>query len=254
MVNQRVGYNPVHVRTVREFDAMINKYFILSIIAAIIICTSIVSAANTTTNPADLNTTTNCVIFNGYYNGTVPAHVWFEFGMNQTGTLGQKSYKTPNQTRSTVGNFSFRQCGIPLLSRETYIVQAVGEFIYGENVSFTMPAPVPHVTTTYVSMVNSFVGQDEYGNNGFDPMKLLTYDVWQPYLGLMGGLFFGVILGFIFINIALKQKSVVISVILFIIVGLTIMTLLPPAFIQLGQLLFIAAIAGILYWIIMKRR
>ena len=233
---------------------MKQQYTILGLLAVICICILPVSGFNVTTGAVNLNTSTNCAIFNGDYDGAVPAHVWFEYGMNQTETNGYKSYKTPNQTKTTTGNFSFKQCGIPLLYRETYVVQAVAEYVYGDNQSFTMPSPTPHVTMTYDVQVQNFIGSNEYGNDGFDPMKLLTYSVWQPYIGIMGGLFFGVVIGFIFLNIAIKQKTVSLTTILFVLIGISIMTLLPPAFGQLAQILVIAAICGALYWWIIKRR
>lgn len=236
---------------------MISKYNILIALTVLCICIIPVSALTITTNPVSQNSTNDCVTFNGTATGSAGTyHAWFEYGMNNSAVWvkGQKTFKTPNQTRNTDGNFYFKQCGIPLMTGEAYEVQAVGEYIRGENSSWTMPTPTPHATTTYSNYVDSFLEQNEYENDLIDPIKLLTYDIWQPYLGLMGGLFFGVLLGFIMANIVLKQKSVAITVILFMLVGISLMALLPPAMVQIGQMLFIASIAGLLYWIIAKRR
>lgn len=230
------------------------KRLILSILLALLLVLP-ASAAVTTGYPTVNDTTdTDCVRFYGTYTGSVPVNVWFEFGVNITGANGFKTFKTPNQTMSVAGNFSYLQCGIPLLSSKTYIYRAVAAAEAGSNLSFVMPTLTVRPTLTYMQYAEGFLGNNEYGNNEFDGLKLLTYDTWRVYLGAMGGLFFGILLGFIFINLAMKQKSVVITVLLFFLVGSTILVLLPAAFVQLAQMLIIAAVAGMLYWMFVKRR
>lgn len=197
-----------------------------------------------------INASTGCVYFVGTNEGS-PTNVWFEYGMNQTQTGGKKSFKTPNQSGIT-GNFTFKQCGIPILPGKQYLVVAggdvMGEYVYGANRSFSLAAPTPHVTTTYEDQVNTFV------EDGLDPIQLLTYDMWQPYLGLMGGLFFGILIAFVFMNIAIKQRTIAMTIILLFLTGAAIWGLMPAAFIQIAQMLFIAGVAGLLYWLFMKRR
>ena len=202
------------------------------------------------TRPTQVNTTTWCVEFNGRNLGD-PSTVWFEYGMIQDYTNGYKSFKTKNQT-GVVGNFSYTQCGIPILPGESYKVHAGGEilgaYVYGMNRTFLLPKTQPHTTTTYSVQVNKFV------QDGLDPVSLLTYDIWQPYLGLMGGLFFAILVAFIFMNVVIKQRTVSLTIIVLLLTGTVVWRLLPPAFIKIAQMLFIAGVAGLLYWLFMKRR
>lgn len=237
---------------------MIRKY-ILATVILILLVLPIVSALTITTQPTNINTTTGCAIFNGSATGSAGTYnVWFEYSMNNSeaisGTNGHKSFKTKNQTRTTDGYFGYKQCGIPLLPGVSYDVQAVGEYISGDNQTWTMPTVTPHVTTTYENQVNSFLGSDEYGNDEFDGLKLMTDSIWQPYIGVMGGLFFGLLIAFIFMNVAIKQRTISMTVILLILTGVTFMGLLPAPFVQIGQMLFIAGIAGLLYWLFNKKR
>jgi len=202
------------------------------------------------TRPVNVNLSSNCVRFYGTNLGE-PITVWFEYGMIQDYTNGYKSFKTENQTDIT-GNFSYTHCGIPILPGEAYKVHAAGDiggvYVYGMNRTFVIPDLVPHPTTTYEEQVDIFV------EDGLAPVDLLTYDVWQPYLGLMGGLFFAILIAFIFMNIVIKQRTVALTIITLLLTGVAIWQLLPPEFIKIAQMLFIAGIAGLLYWLFMKRR
>jgi hypothetical protein len=197
--------------------------------------------------PLSVNTTDNCVTFYGVHTGA-PATVWFEYTL---ATTNGRSFKTKNQT-NVVGNFTQTICGMPLMPGLTYTVVTGADinnsYVYGENVTFTVANIEPHTTTTYEPQVNTFTG------DGLDPVKLFSYDVWQAYVGLMGGFFFGLLICFIFMNIAIKQRSVAISVVLLLVIGTTLWQILPPEFIQISQMLLIAGIAGLLYWLFMKKR
>jgi len=202
------------------------------------------------TRPVNVNLSSNCIKFDGTNLGE-PITVWFEYGMIQSYTNGYKTFKTENQTGVT-GNFSYTHCGIPLLPGEAYKVHAAGDiggvYVYGMNRTFVIPDRVPHPSMTYEEQVDIFV------EDGLDPISLLTYDIWQPYLGLMGGLFFAILIAFIFMNIVIKQRTVSLTIIVLLLTGVAVWRLLPPAFIQIAQMLFIAGIAGILYWLFVKRR
>ena len=199
------------------------------------------------TPPLSVNTTDNCVTFYGVHTGA-PATVWFEYTL---ATTNGRSFKTKNQT-NVVGNFTQTICGMPLMPGLTYTVVTGADinnsYVYGKNVTFTVANIEPHTTTTYEPQVNTFTG------DGLDPVKLFSYDVWQAYIGLMGGFFFGLLICFIFMNIAIKQRSVAISVILLLVIGTTLWQILPPEFIQISQMLLIAGFAGLLYWLFMKKR
>lgn len=229
---------------------MTKTYGIIGIILALIcICVSPAIALTTTTYPVDLNVSMNCVYFYGGYSNGTPANVWFEFGLTHADNGGHKSYKTPNKT-ATTPNFTAYQCGIPLMTDNTYTVQAVSDYVYGDNVSFTMPSRVEHAgSSNYINMV------DKFASDGWNPIELITVDVWQVYAMNVGiSLFFGCLLGFAFINMAIKQKSVTVVIITMFITGFTLLAVLPPEFQKVAYGLIVCAIAGILYYIFMKRR
>lgn len=228
----------------------IRRIFTALILFILLVVTIQPVYAQIQTVSAVVNASTNCVVFTGDNTGS-STHVWFEFGMDQNYTEGYKSFKTPNQTKT--GVYTSTVCGIPLLPGYTYIVQAgedngAGNFAYGTNISYVMPTITPHPETTYTSYSDLFL------SDGLDPQALLTYDIWQPYLGLMGGLFFGMLIAFIFINMATKQRTVALCVILLMVTGTTVWTLLPAEFNEIAQMLLICAMAGLIYWIFTKRR
>jgi hypothetical protein len=226
-----------------------HNLFITLILSILLVLTIQTAYAQVYTTSAVVNATNGCVVFTGDNPGNV-THVWFEYGMENNYT-DYKSFKTANQTKN--GYYYDTQCGLPMLPGYTYIVQASGDdgngnFEYGSNVSYVIPSITPHPETTYTEYVDVFL------NDGLNPQALLTYDIWQPYLGLMGGLFFGMLIAFIFINMATKQRTVALCVILLMVTGTTVWTLLPAQFNEIAQMLLICAMAGLIYWIFTKRR
>lgn len=195
-----------------------------------------------------------CAEFNGYNYGSTTTG-WFEYGSATTSGLnpsGYKPFKTKNQTIMP-GNYSTEICGIPLMPGKTYVVSSVGavgsQLIYGSNKTFTMGALVPHATTTYTEF------SDKFTEDGGDPIELLTVDPWLVYTGLWGsGLFFGLLIAFIYFNVVIKQRGVIITIILSLVTGGAAFAFLPSAFLQVAQILVIAGFAGVVYWIFFRRQ
>lgn len=202
------------------------------------------SAALTTTSATvDSGNATWCVWFVGDNSGAVE-NVWFEYaGAGSTGY----TWKTSNQSKT--GAFSAQVCDMPFMAGKSYYVRAAGQSGVGGNKTFTFPALTPVPTLTYSVYVDSFLAS----NN--DPKELIRL-TFSPYTATLGGIFFGLLVFGIFVNMAMKEKTVWMTVIMMLISGGIIWTLFPdyPEFIWLAQTLFIAAIMGMIYWMFKKKR
>jgi hypothetical protein len=207
-----------------------------------------------TVNAASINGTTDCVNFTGTSSHT---YNWFEYGIDQTGNPfsegGYKSFATPPSS----GNFAFRQCGLPFVSGQKYVVQAAGaddlnytNIEYSDNASFIMPVVTPHVTTTYSQQANQFIN-DMQDN----PTNIVTVDMWLPYTVIFGAdIFWGLIIGLTFFNMATKQRTTAMAVLVLFLTGTTIFAIFPPEFTEFAEILFVIAIGGMFYWWIIRRR
>lgn len=202
------------------------------------------SAAITTTSATvDSGNATWCVWFIGSNSGAAE-NVWFEYaGAGSTGY----TWKTPNQSKT--GAFSAQVCDMPFMSGKSYYVRAAGQSGVGGNETFIFPAVTPIPTLTYSTYVDSFLAS----NN--DPKELIRL-VFTPYTAALGGIFFGLLVFGIFVNMAMKEKTVWMTIIMMLITGGLVWTLFPdyPEFIWLAQTLFIAAVMGMIYWMFKKRR
>jgi hypothetical protein len=202
------------------------------------------SAAITTEPPIVLiNTTKWCVIFNGTNTGAAE-NVWFEYGNNLSGGF---SFKTENQTKA--GLFNHTQCGFPFLPRNGYYIKAVGQSGHGANVSVIFPAVTPQPTLTYSQYVDRFI-------NAYDNPRELIVVTWVPYTAIMGGIFFGVLMAAVFWNMAIKQRTIALSILVLMITGGSMWGLFPdyPEFVWVAQTLFIAGMVGMIYWMFTRRR
>jgi PKD repeat protein len=218
----------------------------------------VITSSVVNTNPVTTNATNFCIELNGVNNGGA-TNVWFEYGAG-TAISNANAFKTPNQ--SAPGAYKTKICGIPLLPGKTYTYRAVGDvggiITGGAEITFTMATVTPHPTTTYEQYANTFVDLSSDANGG-DPVskfqELLLVDIWAVYVEVIGfGLFFGVIIGMIFVNLVIKQQTIALSVIVMLLTGGSLFLILPPEFVQLAQILMIIAIAGMMYWVIKRKR
>jgi hypothetical protein len=251
--------------------ATLNKQTGLAIAAIattlFLLCAPVAAVLTMTTNAAAPNATNPyCIVMSG--TSSEAAKVWFEFGINQTSIgnpeVNGRAFAT--KSRMTTGGaltYTEKICGIPLLPGKAYVYQAVGNISdgiikKGVNISFTVAAITPHPTTTYEDYANTFVDLSSDANGG-DPVsklqELLLVNIWAVYVEVIGfGLFFGVIIGMVFVNLVIKQQTIALSVIVMLLTGGSLFLILPPEFVQLAQILMIIAIAGMMYWVVKRKR
>ena len=77
---------------------------------------------------------------------------------------------------------------------------------------------------------------------------------WSPYVATLGALFFGLVIGAIFINLAMKGHSIAIPVLLVLVIGGSLWALVPPEFIIIAQAFVIIGFGGLIYYIYTKRK
>jgi hypothetical protein len=237
----------------------------ISILASTILI-PVAQAGSVTTVEVITNSSTKCVTFHGSCSGT--SNVWFEFGSNisseEQSALNPnhtKSFATRNQSVSS-GDFYDSRCGLPLIPDRSYVVQAVGidgsGFVYGDNVNFTFQhswvGTTPHVTLTYEQQVDVMLNEGGFDTPFINGQRILTNDIWQVYIEVLGSLFFGLLVAFIFMNITIKQRTVVMAFLLTILTGTTLWAFMPDEFVFMAQSMCIIAISGLLFWLFMKRK
>jgi PKD repeat protein len=212
-------------------------------------------ADNLHTYPALVSTDNpGCVYFYGENRLNASADVWFEYGTaasTQFNSGGYMPIKTKNQS-SVIGNFTDHVCGAPLMQKKEYVYRTAGGLagvvVAGNNQTFTMAAVTPHETTTYTTMSEKLIEDQQE-----DPMLIITTDAWTPYVNLFGAAFFALIFGFVLMNISIKQQSIILTIILLFVTGGITLALFPPDFLIIGQALLICGFAGILVWLFKKR-
>lgn len=218
---------------------------------AVLVCfgLAIISVGTVVTDSATVNTSWMsaqseiCVKMTGHATGASDS-VWFIYGNNESGYY---SFRTKNTTTS--GSYTSTVCGFPWLPGETYDIKAASLNGTGSVVTVVIPTITPHQTTTYEQLVDEFI------ESGDDPKAMITL-VWEPYTGVMGGIFFGLLTIGIFINIAIKQKTVFLSLLLSILCGGTLWGLFldEPAIVEFAQILITAGCVGMFYFLISKPR
>lgn len=83
---------------------------------------------------------------------------------------------------------------------------------------------------------------------------MLGYLLTTPYTQFIGeSLFWGLCFSLVFISIFARQESVIVPTILGILVGGTMLAMLPPEFSAVANGVMIAAVAGLGYAVIMKK-
>lgn len=231
------------------------------LILILIICAVIpfVSADPVSTTSASVNTSGfGCVVFIGESDGTLP-HVWFEYGaaanVNGAGNWFS-SMRTDSQT--VAGTFTDEVCGAPFIPGKSYKVRAAGgsgnlsdTVTFSAPQEFAMPTITPIPTTTYSVYMNEIF--TDANHNDF--LSVFSTDLWAIYVAMFGELFFfGIIIGLVFMNLGVKQSSIIIPLLLFLIVGTILIGLIPPEFMMIAEIFLVLGIAGTVYWLYRRRR
>lgn len=221
---------------------MNNKWLLFGILAILIsgLLTVVpVSAAITTLSP-DVNAT--CVVFNGDNSGAAE-QVYFDYGHETN-----PNFSASTVNRSVAGAFSAKRCDEPtFIPGYTYKYRACGKTSgCGDTELFTMNVLVPHETTNFSDMGEVFIA------NGGD-IGWVAQHIWDVYTLVWGSFYFLLIIGFVFMNVTIKQKSVTISLLLVLISGSVLFTIAPPQMTAIATMLIALALTGLFIWFIKRR-
>jgi hypothetical protein len=172
-------------------------------------------SASITTNSANVNAT--CIIFSGTNSGAAE-QVYFDYGHETN-----PNFSSSTKNVSATGTFTVKRCDEPtFLPGETYKFRACGKTSgCGSTQLFTMYVIVPHTTTNFSDTGEAFIA------NGGD-IGWVAGHIWDVYTLVWGSFFFLLLIGFVFMNITIKQKSVTISLLLVLISGSVLFAIAPP--------------------------
>lgn len=178
---------------------------------------------------------------------TSSATVWFEYGRKS----GCYHYRTPNQTMNSAGIFTEDVKGIWLIPGQTYHYRACvacSPAQYGDEVNFTLNPLEREIEDRNFS--------DEYETIKGDELNMSKLAVAIPtvFTGLMGNVFFGILFGAIFIAYFIRQEDVTLPSLLGMVIGGSILFLLPPSWQHMSYILLIISFAGIMYGILKARK
>lgn len=214
---------------------------ILFVIIVCLSCITIPVPAAITTNAATVNAT--CIQMSGSNSGAAES-VYFDYGHSSNAGF---SSSTENQTAA--GTFTELRCDEPtFLPGYQYKYRACGVTSgCGSNVSFTMNAVIPHITTNFSVQGEAFI------QNAGSPSWLAQH-IWDVYTVAWGAYFFLLLIAFVMMNITIKQKSVTISFLLMLISGGMLWSFAPMEMQHLAIMLMAVAMAGLMFWLYKRRR
>jgi hypothetical protein len=212
---------------------------ILAILLVVIGAVIPVSGVITTTS-ATINTT--CIIFGGDNSGAAE-QVYFDYGH-----ITNPNFSSSTKNVSASGSFSVKRCDEPtFLPGETYKYRACGKTSgCGDTEQFTMYEVVPHETTNFSDTGENFIA------NGGD-IGWVASHIWDVYTLVWGSFFFLLLIGFVFMNITIKQKSVTISLLLVLISGSVLFAISPPETTQIAGILIALSLTGLAIWLFKRR-
>ncbi|RLJ06586.1 MAG: hypothetical protein DRP18_00365 [Candidatus Aenigmatarchaeota archaeon] len=201
---------------------------------------------NFTTLPAT-NITTSSVTFNG--NTSIPATVWFEWGLNGSSF----NFKTENMTVSP-GKFSKKVSGYGLYPGKSYKYRAKG--VSTDNPDLVMTGNTEYFTLESITEIEER-NYSKYAENltkGNLSIMSLTNTITEPYTDRMGLIFWLMLFSLPFVAMFIRGTKVVVPALLALCIGGLIWQFLPPEWTYIAYLLIIVAIAGIIYSIMRSRR
>jgi PKD repeat protein len=204
------------------------------------------SCSNVTTNAAS-GLGENSATLNGNYTGSAGEKLWFRYG-SVSGSL-PLSTTTQNATSSPM-NFTFYIHGPPLYPGHTYYYRACSECGCGNETSFTLPGATTTLSTVDTQYYDSFVSaaEDDFNMSGMIDVGI------SAYTDIMGNMFFGLILMFLFVGIFMRQGVPVIPAVLAILGTTIISPLLPADWGYFAQAAIAIVIGLVLYYIIRGRK
>lgn len=189
--------------------------------------------------------TTNSVTITCIVNATSASSAWISYG----GYPG--FYKFRTDTRTVTGNFTQTITGIPLIAGSTnyykgYITNSTGASNSSVEGNFTLPL------VTQITDYNFNVHTEELAYNGLN-ISQTAITIPSVYTDVVGSIFWGIIFGFIFVAIWIRQEDVSIPSLLGLLIGAVLLPTLPAEWVSLAYSLTIISFAGIMYSLIKSK-
>ena len=213
--------------------------FILAV-KLVIIWMAIHPALAVTTGGA-MGTTGNSTVLSG--TGCSGSVCWFEYGLSSGTYYPWRSY---NAT-AVGGAFSKEIVGLPLISGQTVYYRAVDANGNRGNEATVVLLPVTQWAEPTFGQHLRNVTQYRYSLPVFGNEIVLYFSDVTPLVAFSGLMFF-----FLFAGIWISGRSTFYPSVIFGSMSVLIFTIspgLPPEFVQAAQGIFIACIAGIVFWL-----
>jgi hypothetical protein len=194
-------------------------------------------------NPTSSSTTTNSVILTcDLVNGT--GVTWFQYG----GASGAYKFRSDYQIVS--GDFSTTISGLPLQAGGTYYYQGLllsnGVTYISSQGSFTLPK-VGQITDYDFDKHT-----EELAYNGLN-ISATAIVIPAAYTDIVGSIFWGIVFGFIFVMIWLRQEDITIPALVGLLIGASLWALMPPEWVSLAYSLTIVSFGGLMYSLIKNK-
>lgn len=193
-------------------------------------------------------TTLNATVYNGtlvvlYGNSNLTGgNYWFIIGSQPE----RYPWRSDNRTRNVTGYFNKSYTGIPLIQNHTYYYRAASDAGYGQEKSFHLLPMPTQPPTTYSQYGVQFLEKEGNYTGWIDV-------IWAPYKNKMGEtMFYSLMIGIVFIGLSIRQGSTIIPTILFYIIGIPLLAMMRPEFVQIAQMMIIMATVGFVYWLFTK--
>ena len=194
-------------------------------------------------NPTSSSITTNSVTLNcNLINGSGTA--WFQY----SGSSNNYKFRSDYQTVSN--DFSAKISGLPLQAGGTYYYQGLllsnGTTYSSSQGVFTLPK---------VGQITDYDFDKHTEELAYNGLNISSSAITIPavYTDIIGSIFWGIIFGFIFVMIWLRQEDVTIPSILGLLIGASLWSLMPPDWVSFAYSLTIVSFAGLMYSLIKSK-
>lgn len=162
--------------------------------------------------------------------------VWWEYGV----VTGNLAWRTDNQTVADTGTANLTETGTPLMSSTTFYYRACDSTGCGAELSSTLLAVTPAPETTFGRVAHNISASH------FD-LALIGGSILEPYTWVTANpnIVLGMLLFFIFTGLWLREREVILPIMLGMI-GAGLLIFVPPEFMIIAVGFVCAGLAGVL--------
>ena len=219
----------------KDGRCMNRKIFLFLIVNIILI--GLTSASNITSCLVSA-ITTNSATITCNQNITSNSQAWIQYGSS-----GNYKFRTDYQIESD-SIFTKTISGIPLQAGGTYFYKVMslsnGNTTNSIEGNFTLPL------VTQITDYQFDTHTEELSNNGLNITETAT-TIPKAYTDVVGTIFWGVVFGFIFVMMWLRQEDITIPSIVGLLIGASLWSLMPPDWVSFAYSLTIVSFAGLVY-------